>query len=206
MTQNNYNKIDSIIRDSLEYYDINSEKYYNFIQKIKYIKRIENPLKVEILLLDKNKNELLQSHIEILGVFFPKRKLWKWSWSIPVCPKKLTFISRKILDYALNLEETDDYLLKSKFINSSIDIVNDLQLDIHIAIASRIAKQPLILKHYVILEDDENDDIYTGDDASDNTNLENIDNFYLDISNTKSANDNYMILYMFILNYDDINV
>lgn len=198
MTEKETIKIDSTIRSSLEYYDINCEKYNNFINKIKYIKFINNNQRTdEIVFLDKNKNILLQSAYEILGIYLPKQHVWKWSWSIPTFQKKYTFISRKILEYAFNLDQKDEYLLRSKLINSKINIFNNLQLDIHIALSSYIGKQPLIFKFYNVFEenDSSNDEVY--DDAED-------DDFIVHIPEDKKFDQNYMIMYFFILNHDDI--
>jgi hypothetical protein len=194
MTEDETNKIDSTIRSALEYYDINCEKYHNFINKIKYIKLINNNHQTdEIVFLDKNKNILLQSSYEILGIYLPKQNIWKWSWSIPTFQKKYTFISRKILEYAFNLDQDNEYLLRSKLINSKINIYNNLQLDIHIALSSYIGKQPLIFKFYNFLEENE-----------DNDNDSDSDDLFINMSNHNNNDKDYMIMYFFILNYDDI--
>ena len=194
MSENETIKIDSTIRNSLEYYDKNCEKYNNFINKIKYIKLINNNQSTdEILFLDKHKKVLLQSPYEILGIYLPNQNTWRWSWSIPTFPKKYTFISRKILEYAFNLDQEKEYLLRSKLINSKINILNSLQLDINIALSSYIGKQPLIFKYYNVVEDINENNI------SDANLIENS-------SENKNLDENYMVMYFFILNYEDIKL
>lgn len=193
MTENETTKIDSTIRSSLEYYDRNCEKYNDFLKNIKYIKYIDNNQQTdEIIFYDKNKNILLQSPFEILGLYLPNKHLWKWSWSMPTFPKKRTLLSRKILDYAFNLNNEDDYLLKSKLINSKINIYNDLQLDIHIAVSSYLGKQPLIYKFYNVFEEDDN---YNDSDYE-----------YMPVFNKQNVDKDYMIMYLFIINHEDIKL
>lgn len=192
MTEDENNKIDSTIRSSLEYYDNNCEKYDDFINKIKYVKQINNNQQTdEIIFYDKHKKILLRSPYEIMGIYLLNKHIWKWSWSMPFLPKKHTLLSRKILEYAFNLNQEDDYLLKSKLINSKINIYNDLQLDIHIAVSSYLGKQPLIYKIYNVAEDvdiDENDDEL------------------VPVHTDLHDSDNYMITYMFIMNCEDIKL
>ena len=191
MTENETTKIDSTIRSSLEYYDNNCEKYNEFINKIKYIKQINNNQQTdELIFYDKNKKVLLQSPFEILGLYLPNKHLWKWSWSMPTFPKKHTLISRKILEYAFNLNQEDDYLLKSKLINSKINIYNNLQLDIHVAVSSYLGKQPLIFKYYNVIEYD--------------SDYDNDSNEYEPVYNEHIVDKDYMIMYLFIMNNEDI--
>lgn len=205
MADEEINKIDSTIKDALEFYDNNCEKFDNFYKKINFIKFINNNNQTdEIIFLDQNKKVLLESSYEILGIYLPKQHLWKWSWSIPTWHKKFTFISRKILEYAFNLDNTKEYLLRSKLINSKIKIMNDLQLDIHIALSSYIGKQPLIFKFYNRIDDVEDNE--TQSDESVNSNEENTENLLNYSSENKDYNEDYMIIYLFILNHNDIKV
>jgi hypothetical protein len=199
--------IDSTIRDSLEYYDKNREKYDVFFNKIKYLKFVDNNNLIDnIIFYDSNKKVLLESSYEILGIYLPKSKLWKWSWSIPTIHKKYTYISRKILEYAFNLDYITELPLKSDLINSKIKIMNDLQLDIHIALSSYLGKKPVIFKFYNKLDDIIDDDVTT-------TPTDNNEPFYKyafdDINNKKNHdvnNENYMIIYYFIIEHDNIKL
>jgi hypothetical protein len=214
-------KIDSTIRDSLEFYDKNQELYYEFFKKIKHIKLINNiNITDDIIFYDEHKNVLLKSSYEILGVYLPKTKLWKWSWSIPTFHKKYTFISRKTLEYAFNLDTRTELPLRADFLNSKIKIVNNLQLDIHIALSSHLGKQPLIFKYYNKLDKD--DTFETQSDSSEESlhDSELLKNNNQNISSTDSHSDNdifeysvddennnkYMIIYLFILDYKNVKI
>lgn len=176
--------------------------------------------------MTKIKKILLESSFEIMGLYLPKNNMWKWSWSIPSIHKKYTFISRKILEYAFNLHHTKEFPLRSDLINSKIKINNDLQLDIRIALSSYIGKQPLIFKFYNKIDDvqfkePENNNSQTEiffnsklkkyiNAGSDNTKINsNNEQVYINVSDD-SQNDNndenYMIMYLFILDYENITI
>lgn len=187
-------KIDSVIRNSLENYDLNQVKINNFLKQIKYIQFIDNYNNIDqIIFYDKNKKIIFKSAYEIMGIFIPQTKIWKWSWSIPSLHNKFTLISRKILEYAFNLDPVKEYILRSELINSKIKIINDIQLDIHIALSSYISKKPFIFK---FLNKYYNEDEYNNSTSSNNEIL-----YEYDILNDND-NDKYMNIYIFILDYN----
>ena len=51
---------------------------------------------------------------------------------------------KKVLNYGINLDN-DSIFLKSELITSRFKIVNSLQLDMHLAIASYISKEPFVI-------------------------------------------------------------
>ena len=227
MYDDNILKIDSTIRDSLEFYDNNREKYHIFFDKVKYVRFVDNNNNTDdIIFYDEKKKILLESSFEIMGLYLPKNNMWKWSWSIPSIHKKYTFISRKILEYAFNLHHTKEFPLRSDLINSKIKINNDLQLDIRIALSSYIGKQPLIFKFYnkiydVQSKEPENNISQTEiffnsklkkyiNAGSDNTKINSDDEqVYINVSdNNQNDNneENYMIMYLFILDYENITI
>lgn len=150
-----------IITNALEYYDKNTEKYENVISRIKYYKLIKNNSDLEhnkINFYDKNKELIFQSRYEVLGLYDPGSKTWIWAWSVPRFFKNQTYLSRKILNYGLDIiPEKDINFLKSELISSRFKISNDIQLDLHVSIASYISKSPLIYKlrykHLALKED-----------------------------------------------------
>ena len=143
--------IDPIIRNSLEYYDNFQPKINKILNKTEYIETINNGnITDNIIFYDLNDNIIFKSKFEILSFFLPDKNIWKWSWSLPTTNPKNTFISRKILEYAFTLNHQKDYLIKSTLINSHIKIVNQIQLDIYIAIAAMLSKKPFILKMYMV--------------------------------------------------------
>jgi len=232
MSTEKITKLDPIIRDSLESYDINQMKYNKIINKIKFIefKNNENVLDQDyIIFYDKNYNKIHESSYQIFGIYMPQTQMWKWSWAIPSILKKHTYISRKILEYAFDLD-VSQYILKSELINSKIKIENDLQLDIHTALSSYIAKQPFVFKWYNRYsngeEENEDEDESSNNESSndntsndstsnDSTSNDTIDANTSDLSKKEKNNlhlipynqldedlSKFMIIYLFIIDND----
>jgi hypothetical protein len=139
-----------LIINSLKYYDINTEKYSKLFNKAKYYSRISANQKGDldhhqIILYDENKKEILKSRYEILGIYYFNLKLWVWGWSMPTLRKNEIILSKKILNYGIDLD-LDSTFLKSELVISRFRISDEIQLDIHVAIASYISKNPMIFK------------------------------------------------------------
>ena len=133
------------------------------------------------------------------------------------------------IDNLFNLDNIKEIALRSDLTNSKIKIINDLQLDIHIGLSSYIGKQPLIFKFYNKFEDNTE---FTKMDKSNseqtlqnlksskkiNRTSENLNSISTkNISSNSSSDDdmfkyvsdddddeNYMIMYLFILDYKNI--
>lgn len=147
-----------IIRNSLEYYDSFQPQIQKILDKIEYIKVINNSnTNDEYIFFDNNWKQFFKSRIETLGMFVPQDNTWKWSWSIPFAKYQNTLISRKILEYAFTLNYTTDLHLKSTLINSKLIISNQYQIDIYLALASMLSKKPFILKLYLYPPEENSD-------------------------------------------------
>jgi hypothetical protein len=153
----------------------------------------------DIIFYDENEKILLESSYEIMGIHLPKSQTWKWSWSVPTIHKKYTYISRKILEYAFNLDPVRELSLRANLINSKIKIINNLQLDIHIALSSYIGKQPLIFKFYNKL-----DTIRKQENKSQDS--KDILFKYVADDENEENEENYMVIYLFILDYSNIDL
>ena len=138
-----------IIKNALEYYDKNKDKYENFFKKCKYFKkrdRADNENLDEILFLDKDKKVIHKSQYEILGSFDTDLMLWSWGWSNPRLYKKNTYLISKILNYGINLSP-EDIFLKSELITSKFKISSRVQLDMHAALATYLSKKEFLLEN-----------------------------------------------------------
>lgn len=148
----------NIIVDSLRYYDKNMMKYNSFFNKIKRIEIEESQYDIvhnNMLFYDKNDNLILQSRYELIGIYSVIGKIWAWSWATPANSKNKIQIIKKVLNYGIDLNPSDLFL-KTELITSRFKITNKIQIDIHVAIASYLSKQPLIYKHKVKkIEDNE---------------------------------------------------
>ena len=148
MAEENVTPDIDLVRDSLEFYDKNTEKYKKLIDKITYVKFEESINDHEhnyIYLYDEDKKELLNSRYEHIGLYEPKINIWTWAWAIPAINKKNTNIVRKLLMYGTELDSQQNFL-KSELITSRFKINNSIQLDIHASIASYLSKKPMIFK------------------------------------------------------------
>jgi hypothetical protein len=146
--------MDSVLANSLEYYDSFQPEIIDIISKTEYIEIVHsNNSNDTYILYDKNDNVIIKSRIEHLAIYIPNTNIWKWSWSVPFIKHTNTFISRKILEYAFSLDETKEIFLKSTLTNSNIDIDNSYQIDIYLALSSFLSKKPFILKMYLIPND-----------------------------------------------------
>ena len=139
----------TLVQRALEYYDRNNELNDNFISKI-YKTNIENTSNNDmerniIKFYDENNKLLREYKYEIIGIYKESQNLWQWAWANSELPKNKNFLSRKILNYGLDLD-TKQTFLKTELITSTFKLSSDIQLDIHIAIASYLSKIPLIYK------------------------------------------------------------
>ncbi len=147
----------SFIKNALEYYDKNNENLQTKLRNVHHYK-YEHVISTDtensvIIFYDKNNNKLFSSRFEIIGIYIKPLKLWAWAWALPNIHKNLSYISRKLLMYGLDL----DYLLegtnlKTELITSRFHIKNILQIDIHLAIASYLTKIKYIFPVKILTE------------------------------------------------------
>lgn len=176
------------IKTAIEEHDIYEYKIINFIKKIEYFK-IDNKknLTPRIKFFDSDKNLLLESGFENVGVFKQKNNTWQWGWSMNAINNNQNFISRNILLYSFKLKSEihSEFLLKSILIESRLKIKNKLQLEILLALSSYLSKFHFIFK-LPFLPFSYNIDEYIN---------------YKDLFNNKDFND-CEILYLFIIDYN----
>lgn len=145
----NKNSYYNTIKTAMEEHDIYEYKILNFFKKIEYFKiHNDRNLTPRIKLFDSNKNLLLESSFENVGIFKQKNNIWQWAWSMNSINNNQNFISRNILTYSFKLktEIPSEYLLKAILLESKHIIRNKLQLEILLAISSYLSKFHFILK------------------------------------------------------------
>jgi hypothetical protein len=141
-----------IINDALKYYDENNEKYKKLKKKMKYMKVAPGEQKdiegIKLVFYDENKEELFTSRVEVFGKYYYSAETWIWGWSIPYLHKALTGTSRKIWLYGTDIDISNDanILLKNELLTSRFRIDDKIQLEIHAAISSYLAKKPFIFR------------------------------------------------------------
>lgn len=180
--------VNTLVSDALEYFDINHEKYDPFFKNVKSIKFEEatNDLDhYKIIFYDKNGNMIGKSRYENIGIYSQKGQIWTWAWSVSTFAKNTINIIRKVLNYGIDIDNSKRFL-KNELITSRFKISDKTQIDIHIAIASYLSKQPatfIIKKLPYSLEKNE---------------------IVSDVNFFNDTDDVYYFL--FILDYKDLNV
>jgi hypothetical protein len=140
------------VNKALYYYDNNTQNNEQIFKDVehKYTHNIYSYFESDrhiVQLFDKHKKLLNEYEYEYIGFYYSEYKLWAWAWSIPYLDKKSTIISRRILNYGLNLDK-DDFQLKLELTTSRFIVTDPIQLDIHVALASYLSKQPIIYPYY----------------------------------------------------------
>ena len=185
----------NVILDALDYYDKNIKNTERVFANVKYFSLIKNNIDTEhskIKFYDENKTEIFESRYEVIGIYYNYSNAWIWGWSIARLNKNDVIIVKKLLNYGLDMTPSPDTsFLKTELITSRFRIIDKTQLDIHTALASYIAKIPMIFKHKFIPELSFKDKIVPK--IEELTNDEDI----LDI-------EDYQINYFYILDYEDI--
>jgi len=154
---------DEIVAPALEYYDRSREQYKPLFEKLSptKFKKDTSPHDLEhnkITFLDNKNKEILTSNYEIVGIYSNFHKMWCWAWSVPIFRKNETYISKKILNYGLELESS--LFLKTELVTSRFKISDKIQLDIHIAIATYLSKKIIYKYRYFKNKNDINTDNY----------------------------------------------
>lgn len=192
----------TFVTTSLKYLDENNEKYEGILKYAKFIKYIlaENDMTNNIVVFyDKNKKEIFKSRYEIIGLYNTDVNTWTWSWAIPTFKKNNTGTARKLLNYGLMLDPSVKYL-KTELITSRFRVADLVQLDIHIAIASYISKNPFVYKYGMArysVSADGNREISDIRKSIDN------EGFILINPNTE---DTLFVYYIFLLDYDKLDI
>lgn len=148
-----------IIKKALDHFDNQKIKNYDLISN-------------QDVSFDINENKInfhfdkkpVTKDFEILGYFDNQNHIWIWGWLLNDLSFNTTKVCRGLLDYGLKLEPksnaTEHFFIKSLLVNSRIQIDEDVQLDINLAIYSYIVKDKIAFiyprKRYI----DSNNDKY----------------------------------------------
>lgn len=182
----------NIVVNSLAYYDKNTEKYEKLFANVKYVNfppgnkdEKGDLIRRYISMYNADRKEIFSSRYEIIGIYENNTRTWSWAWSIPKLKKNITYISRKILNYGLDIEieEQKSMFLKSELITGRFRITDHVQLDLHAGIASYISKKPVV---YKFIYHPNNEDSLK----------------MVDVSHSDQLKGDYSIYYLFILDYE----
>jgi hypothetical protein len=139
--------MNTLIKNSIEYYDI---KYPKLFKDNQIIRRLivdnESDLKKNdfISIDDKNNKINFKSKYEVLCKIDKINSLIIWSWSLPEISKNKTFISRELLNYGLDLSDKSLIELKHLLTSSKIKYKNNNSLEILLKIFLFLTKKDSI--------------------------------------------------------------
>lgn len=140
-----------IISLAYEYFDNKKELYGKYIDdnNIKAIRRSEHSNDMEQLnfeILSDDGNVVATGNYSIIGYFNNEISTWYWGWAVPFPVKSENYLSRKLLNYAMDLDiNTNDIvlssILKAELLNSKIYIgYPTLEIEKYIALSLYVTK------------------------------------------------------------------
>jgi Family of unknown function (DUF6882) len=154
----------SIVPDALKYYDENNDRYQRIRKKIKYFEvKVRNTDDVDdkdhietdhtiYHFYDRDKQFLFKSRVEYVGKHYTDQDVWIWAWALPHINKSDSSIIRNVFLYGTDINvvtsgdlDLQNLLLKNELVTSRSIITDKIQVDIHCALASYLAKKPMIL-------------------------------------------------------------
>lgn len=146
-----------IIKEALTEYD-SAQPVIRYLQKNTKYKGEQtksDSKKTVFTFVDKETNDLvLETEIEVLAVYYDKLNVWSWAWSQIGLMNSENYLAKQILQWALNLESGLSYI--KSLLTTSRGVMKDLiQIDINLAISSRVIKKPYIFSHAHFVGDGE---------------------------------------------------
>lgn len=146
------NKLELIIKKSLDLYDDQNDKYKELLQSSS-VTRIKPSVinkdtgyNEQDVAEEQGKNMIFfdgknSFYYEILGIYDLKNRIWAWSWLFPMLNKSFTYESRHLLNYALDknivsIYDQESLFIKTQLTNSRLSISDSVQLDILLGLCS----------------------------------------------------------------------
>ena len=166
-----------IVRFGLDYHDKNTEIYEHFFKRVTHVEYIltDNDTERNQVVLYEGDKKIFTSHIESLGAYYVKSRAWVWGWAHPLYYKNRTIYSRKLLNYAHNMNPSTDSYIRSILLTSRLKVDHPSQLDIYLSIGSYLTKMPMIFPHVISLRKRYN--IGSGKIEYDGKIVEDVDSF-----------------------------
>ncbi len=131
------------VKKAIEHYDnkkLMYEKYIN-TQNVKF-----DEFTNEITFITDDESTKTFNY-EILGYFDNQTNIWIWGWLLSDLKMDLTRLCRELLDYGLKLEPSSNsyehFMIKGLLVNSRIQIEEDVQLDVNIAIYTSLIRDKI---------------------------------------------------------------
>ena len=134
-----------------EYFDKQNEQFKDIFNDNITIEFSKNTVNLQMIGLEifKNNNKIGHADCSTIGLFNSENSTWYWSWCLPFNNKNENYLSKKILDYAFNIDidmdnvmkTSDDAIFKSELLNSKIYMENpSIEIEKFLAISMYILK------------------------------------------------------------------
>ncbi len=138
--------VQDIIGKALIQYDT-VQPTIRFLKKNTYYggEKTDNNWKRTIFTFTDKKTEkiILETEVELLAIYYDKYNIWSWAWAQADLLESENYLAKEILIYALKLGTELSYI--KSILTTSRGVIKDVtQVDINLAIASSIIKQPYI--------------------------------------------------------------
>ena len=155
----------SIVPDALKYYDDNNERFEKIRNKIRYFEVKSNTIAGDedskdhietdhpvYRFYDEDKKLLFKSRVEYVGKHYTDQNIWIWAWALSHINKSGSTIIRNVFLYGTDINvvsggtlNPENLLLKNELVTSRTIITDPIQIEIHCALASYLAKRPMVL-------------------------------------------------------------
>lgn len=143
-----------IVSRAYEYLDKKEALYRKYRSNKSYLLHTDiNNIKNDLDLLpftidDDKKNIIMSGNTSIIGYYNPNISTWYWAWSVPFPNKAENYLSRKILNYAFDIDiykPQEDYIqnsiFKAELLNSKIYMTNSaIEIEKYIALSMYLTK------------------------------------------------------------------
>lgn len=134
-----------VIRNALSYSDNlnkNMRELNNSVKAIETLDTVYDQQKNIMIFKNEKDEEILRTEYECVGMFFSETKTWVWSWNLGHLTKNKYTLCRGILNYGLDLgPEKESRDLKIHLTTSRFSIIDPVQIDIFVALASYLSKK-----------------------------------------------------------------
>lgn len=136
-----------VIADALLAYD-KGQRIINHLRNTAYIVSVPSDSDLKrgkMIFKDKKTDEIIfESEIEMMGAYYDGYKIFIWSWAQAQLRRPYIYLTKKALQYALDLEPNKVYL-RSILSLSRGTVTHPIQVDINVATCAYLIKQPYIM-------------------------------------------------------------
>ena len=138
------------LRKAIDIFDRQSEtvQKYLFDKEVRIKSSDDLRQREKMEFYDAEGNCFYSTDIEVLCYYYPQCRLFAWAWAVPSSHSASTFLARQLLQFCLTNSTISLYT--RTLLTTSRTIIRDLtQLEINIALAAMLIKQPFILPYRV---------------------------------------------------------